>query len=74
MRLLSVDCTVYTPTFGKSVLKLSTRDSLLVTLCVGVSNFIWLLVMGALSDRIGRLPIMAAYTALTAATAYVALF
>ena len=28
-----------------------------VTLCVGLSNFIWLPVMGALSDRIGRIPI-----------------
>ncbi|EGD03678.1 citrate-proton symporter, partial [Burkholderia sp. TJI49] len=30
--------TVYTPTFGKSVLKLSTADSLMVTLLVAVSN------------------------------------
>jgi len=65
--------TVYTPTFGKSVLKLSTEESLLVTLCVGVSNFIWLPVMGALSDRIGRWPVMAACSALTALTAYPAL-
>ncbi len=46
--------TVYTPTFGKSVLQLSTTDSLVVTFCVGLSNFIWLPVMGALSDRVGR--------------------
>ena len=46
--------TVYTPTFGKSVLKLSESDSLIVTACVGLSNFIWLPVMGALSDRVGR--------------------
>ena len=65
--------TVYTPTFGKSVLKLSTEESLLVTLCVGVSNFIWLPVMGALSDRIGRWPVMATCSALTALTAYPAL-
>jgi len=65
--------TVYTPTFGKSVLKLSTEDSLLVTLCVGLSNFIWLPVMGALSDRIGRWPVMAACSALVALTAYPAL-
>jgi MHS family citrate/tricarballylate:H+ symporter-like MFS transporter len=31
--------TVYTPTFGKSVLHLSAQDSLIVTLCVGLSNF-----------------------------------
>ncbi|ALK99655.1 major facilitator transporter [Massilia sp. WF1] len=65
--------TVYTPTFGKSVLKLSTGESLLVTLCVGVSNFIWLPVMGALSDRIGRWPVMAVCSALAALTAYPAL-
>jgi MHS family citrate/tricarballylate:H+ symporter-like MFS transporter len=65
--------TVYTPTFGKSVLKLSTEESLLVTMCVGVSNFIWLPVMGALSDRIGRWPIMALCSLLAAVTAYPAL-
>jgi MHS family citrate/tricarballylate:H+ symporter-like MFS transporter len=65
--------TVYTPTFGKNVLKLSTEDSLLVTLCVGLSNFIWLPIMGALSDRIGRWPVMAACSALVALTAYPAL-
>src|SRR4029077_20117646 len=31
--------TVYTPTFGRSVLKLTELDSLLVTLCVAVTNF-----------------------------------
>ncbi|MDN4052014.1 MFS transporter [Massilia sp. YIM B02763] len=65
--------TVYTPTFGKSVLKLTTEESLLVTLCVGVSNFFWLPVMGAVSDRIGRWPVMATCAALTAITAYPAL-
>jgi MHS family citrate/tricarballylate:H+ symporter-like MFS transporter len=65
--------TVYTPTFGKSVLKLSTEESLLVTLCVGLSNFIWLPLMGALSDRIGRWPVMAVSAALAAVTAYPAL-
>lgn len=62
--------TVYTPTFGKSVLKLTTTDSLIVTLCIGVSNFFWLPVMGALSDRIGRKPLLLTFTALTILTAY----
>jgi len=62
--------TVYTPTFGKSVLKLSETDSLIVTFCVAVSNFIWLPVMGALSDRIGRKPILIVFSALTVLTAY----
>jgi MHS family citrate/tricarballylate:H+ symporter-like MFS transporter len=65
--------TVYTPTFGKSVLRLTDTDSLLVTFCVGLSNFIWLPVMGALSDRIGRRPVLLAFSALTALTAYPAL-
>jgi len=62
--------TVYTPTFGRSVLKLSTTDSLIVTFCVGISNFFWLPVMGSLSDRIGRRPILLGFTILTVLTAY----
>jgi MFS transporter, MHS family, citrate/tricarballylate:H+ symporter len=65
--------TVYTPTFGKSVLKLTITDSLIVTFCVGLSNFIWLPVMGALSDRVGRKPILLLFSALTLFTAYPAL-
>jgi MHS family citrate/tricarballylate:H+ symporter-like MFS transporter len=61
--------TVYTPTFGKVVLKLGAGDSLLVTLCVGLSNLFWLPVMGALSDRIGRRPLLVGFTLLTIATA-----
>jgi MFS transporter, MHS family, citrate/tricarballylate:H+ symporter len=62
--------TIYTPTFGRSVLKLSTTDSLIVTFCVGVSNFVWLPVMGAASDRVGRRPILVGFAALTILTAY----
>jgi MFS transporter, MHS family, citrate/tricarballylate:H+ symporter len=65
--------TVYTPTFGKSVLKLSTSDSLIVTLFVGVSNFIWLPIGGAVSDRIGRRPILLFISLLAVVTAYPAL-
>ncbi|MDB5962409.1 MAG: ral substrate transporter, partial [Massilia sp.] len=65
--------TVYTPTFGKAVLKLSTGDALIVTLFVGVSNFIWLPVMGALSDRIGRKPLLVGFALLTILTAYPAM-
>ncbi|UHC15229.1 MFS transporter [Methylobacterium currus] len=65
--------TVYTPTFGKSVLKLSETDSLIVTFCTALSNLIWLPVMGALSDRIGRKPILIAFSALAMLTAYPAL-
>ncbi|MGA8135643.1 MULTISPECIES: MFS transporter [Pseudomonas] len=65
--------TVYAPTFGKTVLHLSTADSLLVTLLVGVSNFCWLPLGGALSDRIGRRPVLLTMSGLTLATAYPAL-
>lgn len=65
--------TVYTPTFGKNVLKLSTQDALLVTLLVAVTNFIWNPVGGALSDRIGRKPVLLAIAGLSFLTAYPAL-
>ena len=65
--------TVYTPTFGKSVLKLSTRDALLVTLLVAVTNFFWNPVGGAVSDRIGRKPVLLAIAGLSLVTAYPAL-
>jgi MHS family citrate/tricarballylate:H+ symporter-like MFS transporter len=66
--------TVYTPTFGKSVLKLSSADALLVTLLVAVTNFIWNPVGGALSDRIGRKPVLLAIASLSLVTAYPALY
>ena len=62
--------TAYTPTFGQSVLHLTGRDSLLVTLCVGVSNLVWLPTMGALSDRIGRRILLVACTGMALITAY----
>src|SRR4029077_4509438 len=65
--------TVYTPTFGKNVLKLSASDSLIVTFAVGVSNLIWLPLWGAVSDRIGRKPVLLGFTILTLLTAYPAL-
>jgi MHS family citrate/tricarballylate:H+ symporter-like MFS transporter len=65
--------TVYTPTYGAKVLKLTAADSLVVTFGVGLSNFVWLPVMGALSDRIGRRPLLFGFTALTILTSYVAM-
>src|SRR5437867_1978604 len=62
--------TAYTPTFGSSVLHLGNKDSLIVTLCVGASNLFWLPVMGALSDRIGRRPLLVVCTTLMLITAY----
>jgi MHS family citrate/tricarballylate:H+ symporter-like MFS transporter len=65
--------TVYTPTYGSNVLHLTPTDSLIVTLCVGVSNLFWLPVMGALSDRIGRQPLLLTFTIVAILTAYPAL-
>jgi len=65
--------TVYTPTFGRAVLHLSETDSLVVTFCVAVSNFFWLPVMGALSDKIGRKPILLVFSGLTLFTSYPAM-
>ena len=62
--------TVYTPTFGKQVLKLGDIEVLIVTVCVGLSNLFWLPVSGALSDRIGRRPILIGTTVLAILTAY----
>jgi len=62
--------TAYTPTFANSVLHLAAIDGLIVTLWVGASNLFWLPVMGALSDRVGRRPLLLACTLLMLVTAY----
>jgi metabolite-proton symporter len=62
--------TAYTPTFGKRELHLSNLDVLVVTVCIGISNLVWLPLMGALSDRVGRRPLLLAFTILTVLTAY----
>src|SRR5690242_16411353 len=60
------------PGFGKE-LKLSAADSLIVTLLVAVTNFIWNPVGAALSDRIGRKPVLLTIACLSLVTAYPAL-
>lgn len=62
--------TAYTPTFGSKVLNLGAGESLFVTACVGITNFVLLPVMGALSDRIGRRPLLITATLLGAILAY----
>lgn len=62
--------TAYTPTFGREVLKLSDIDTLIVTVCIGLSNLFWLPVSGAVSDRVGRRPVLITFTVLTILTAY----
>jgi MFS family permease len=65
--------TAYTPTFGSSVLHLAPMDSLIVTLCVGASNLFWLPIMGSLSDRVGRRPLLFSCTILMLVSAYPAM-
>jgi MHS family citrate/tricarballylate:H+ symporter-like MFS transporter len=62
--------TAYTPTFGRVALKLDATAVLIVTVCVGLSNFCWLPIGGALSDRIGRRPILIAMPLLVIVTSY----
>ncbi|TDV06206.1 putative MFS family arabinose efflux permease [Paraburkholderia caballeronis] len=62
--------TAYTPTFGREVLKLDSVDTLVVTLCIGLSNLVWLPLWGAISDRIGRRPVLISFTVLAILTAY----
>jgi len=62
--------TAYMPTYGTSVLHLSAATSMLVTLFVGVSNLCWLPVMGALSDRLGRRPLLLLFSTIALLTPY----
>jgi len=65
--------TAYTPTYGIEVLHLTSRQSLMVTFCVGMSNFFWLPTGGAISDRVGRRPILILVTMAAILTAYPAM-
>jgi len=65
--------TNYTPTFGTAVLHLSAPSAFAVTLCVGISNLVLLPTMGALSDRVGRGPLLVGATVAALLTAYPAL-
>ena len=65
--------TAYMPTYGTKELHLSNLQSMTVTLCVGLSNFVWLPVMGSLADRFGRRPQLITFATLALLTAYPAL-
>jgi MFS family permease len=65
--------TAYTPTYGRKVLHLTEVASLVVTLCVGLSNLLWLPLAGALSDRVGRRPLLIVCTVAALVTAYPAM-
>src|SRR5580692_3232105 len=65
--------TAYTPTYGIEVLHLTSRQSLMVTFCVGLSNFFWLPTGGAISDKIGRRPMLILITIAAIVTSYPAM-
>jgi MFS family permease len=65
--------TAYTPTFGRQALHLDPTNNLVVTLCVGFSNFFWVITGGWLSDRIGRRTMLVAVPLATLLTAYPAM-
>jgi MFS family permease len=65
--------TTYTPTYGVKELHLPLRESFIVTLCVGLSNFVLLPLAGAASDRFGRAPQLIGAAVLALATGYPAL-
>ena len=62
--------TAYMPTYGSSVLHLTASSSMLVTLLVGLSNFCMLPLMGAVSDRVGRRPLLLLCSAIALITPY----
>ena len=62
--------TAYTPTYGREALHLGSFGVLMVTLAVGFSNFVWLPIGGAISDRIGRYPLLYIIPILAIVSAY----
>ncbi len=64
---------VYTPTFGKAVLKLSTLDSLMVSIIAATFNAILFPIIGSLSDRVGRKAVLIGFSLLIIFTVYPAM-
>jgi len=62
--------TAYMPTYGGTVLHLTAKESMLVTLCVGISNLCFLPIMGALSDKVGRRPLLILFSTIALITPY----
>ena len=65
--------TAYTPTYGAAVLHLSSRSAFFVTVCIGLANLLMLPLAGALSDRVGRLPLLFGGAGVVLVTSYPAL-
>jgi MFS family permease len=65
--------TAYTPTFGTNVLHLTAQSSFTVTFLVGLTNFVLLPIMGGVSDRIGRRPLLLIASGIAILTGYPAM-
>ncbi|TCK33543.1 metabolite-proton symporter [Paraburkholderia sp. BL8N3] len=65
--------TAYTPTFGRAELGLKPIDTFYVTTCVALVTFVMIPVMAALSDRIGRRPLLIGASLTIAIVAYPAM-
>ena len=65
--------TAYMKTFGTDVLHQTSIDTLTVILCVAISNLFWLPVAGAITDRIGRTPVLIFCTIMALISSYPAL-
>jgi MFS family permease len=62
--------TAYTPTFGAETLRMPNRSVQIVLLSVGLSNFVWLPLMGLLTDRVGRRLVLVASSLMLLVTSY----
>lgn len=65
--------TAYTPTYGATTLHLTRTNAFIVTLCVGICNFVFLPIMGRVSDHVGRRPLLWSCTLAALITAYPAM-
>lgn len=65
--------TAYTPTFGKNVLGLKSIEAFWVTTCVALVTFTMIPTMAAVSDRVGRKPMLIGASLTIAIVAYPAM-
>jgi MFS family permease len=65
--------TAYTPTFGRAELGLKPIDTFYVTTCVALTTFVMIPLMAALSDRLGRRPLLLGASLTIAIVAYPAM-
>ncbi len=64
---------IYTPSFGRTVLKHEPTQTFIATCCVAIASFIITPIMAALSDHFGRRPLMIGVAALTLITVWPAM-